>query len=180
MLTLLRISNVVLLFAMVICIAGTLPGLIVFLPIVGGAWVINLMALTRSTPAQAGSNESMHPNQSGVSRLLASRPRRTRGELRDLITRTAPGSLLKLQPARRRRRARTAISPARAPGGGVTIQATRRLGADAERSGAAPVSGDRSLRHPRPAHRNDGKAHPMNPARPSFPFSISAEAQTSQ
>jgi hypothetical protein len=45
MLTMLRIVNVLLLLAMVGCVAGALAGLIVLLPVVGGAWFVNLMAL---------------------------------------------------------------------------------------------------------------------------------------
>jgi hypothetical protein len=45
MLTLLRIANVVLLLALVGCLAGALAGLIVLAPVVGGAWLLNLAAL---------------------------------------------------------------------------------------------------------------------------------------
>jgi hypothetical protein len=45
MLTLLRIANVVLLLALFGCLAGAMAGLIVVAPFVGGAWLLNLMAL---------------------------------------------------------------------------------------------------------------------------------------
>jgi hypothetical protein len=46
MLALLRIANIVLLLALVGCFAGALAGLIVLVPFVGGAWLLNLIALT--------------------------------------------------------------------------------------------------------------------------------------
>jgi hypothetical protein len=45
MLTLLRIANVALLISIVGCIAGALAGLIVFVPFLAGAWVVNAIAL---------------------------------------------------------------------------------------------------------------------------------------
>ncbi len=45
MLTLLRIANVVLLLALLGGLAGAMAGLIVVAPFVGGAWLLNLMAL---------------------------------------------------------------------------------------------------------------------------------------
>jgi len=45
MLTLLRIVNVVLLLALLGCLAGAMAGLIVLAPFVGGAWLLNLTAL---------------------------------------------------------------------------------------------------------------------------------------
>jgi hypothetical protein len=45
MLTFLRVTNVTLLLALVACFAGALAGLIVLVPVVGGAWALNLMAL---------------------------------------------------------------------------------------------------------------------------------------
>jgi hypothetical protein len=45
MLTFLRITNVTLLVALVACLAGALAGLIVLVPVVAGAWALNLMAL---------------------------------------------------------------------------------------------------------------------------------------
>lgn len=45
MLTLLRLANVILLISIVGCIAGALAGLIVFVPFLAGAWVINAIAL---------------------------------------------------------------------------------------------------------------------------------------
>ncbi len=45
MLTFLRITNVALIIAMIGCVAGALAGLIVLLPVVAGAWGLNLAAL---------------------------------------------------------------------------------------------------------------------------------------
>jgi hypothetical protein len=45
MLTLLRFTNVALILAMIGCVAGALAGLIVLLPFVAGAWLLNLVAL---------------------------------------------------------------------------------------------------------------------------------------
>jgi len=45
MLTLLRLVNVILLVSIVACMAGALAGLIVFVPFLAGAWVINAFAL---------------------------------------------------------------------------------------------------------------------------------------
>jgi hypothetical protein len=41
----LKINNVFLLLGMIGCCAGALAGMIVLLPFVAGAWVLNLMAL---------------------------------------------------------------------------------------------------------------------------------------
>jgi hypothetical protein len=43
--TLLRIANVFLLVGIIICCAGALAGLIVFLPFVAGGWALNLVGL---------------------------------------------------------------------------------------------------------------------------------------
>ncbi|MGZ4335451.1 MAG: hypothetical protein ACXVRJ_14435 [Gaiellaceae bacterium] len=45
MLTLLRLVNVVLFVSMIACFLGALAGLIVFLPFLAGAWVLNGLAL---------------------------------------------------------------------------------------------------------------------------------------
>jgi hypothetical protein len=45
MLMLLRFMNVLLILAMIGCVAGALAGLIVLLPVVAGAWALNLVAL---------------------------------------------------------------------------------------------------------------------------------------
>jgi hypothetical protein len=42
---LLRMTNIVLLLALVGCLAGAMAGLIVFAPFVAGAWLLNLVAL---------------------------------------------------------------------------------------------------------------------------------------
>jgi hypothetical protein len=42
---LLRIANVLLLLGMIVCCAGAVAGLIVFLPVVAGAWALNLVGL---------------------------------------------------------------------------------------------------------------------------------------
>jgi len=63
MLTLLRLANVVLLISIVGCIAGALAGLIVFVPFLAGAWVINAIAL-------AGYEEHARPGW--IERLRAS------------------------------------------------------------------------------------------------------------
>jgi hypothetical protein len=38
-------ANVILLIGMTVCLAGAMAGLILFLPFVGGAWGLNLVAL---------------------------------------------------------------------------------------------------------------------------------------
>jgi hypothetical protein len=43
--TLYRITNIVLIIGIVACCAGALAGMIVLLPFVVGAWLLNLMAL---------------------------------------------------------------------------------------------------------------------------------------
>lgn len=43
--TLYKITNIVLIIAMIACCAGALAGLIVFLPFVAGAWALNLVGL---------------------------------------------------------------------------------------------------------------------------------------
>lgn len=64
MLTLLRVANVVLLVSIVGCILGTLAGLIVFVPFLGGAWVLNAMALAGyEDEARPGWIERLHSQQ---------------------------------------------------------------------------------------------------------------------
>jgi hypothetical protein len=61
MLTLLRIANVVLLMSIVGCIAGALAGLIVFVPFLAGAWVLNAIALAGyEEHARPGWIEQLH------------------------------------------------------------------------------------------------------------------------
>ena len=43
--TFFRINNILLIIAMIGCCAGALAGLIVFFPIVAGAWALNLVGL---------------------------------------------------------------------------------------------------------------------------------------
>jgi len=65
MLTLLRLANVILIVAMVGCIAGALAGLIVLLPFVAGAWSLNLAALiTLEEKARPGWIERLHAGPS--------------------------------------------------------------------------------------------------------------------
>lgn len=67
MLTLLRIANVVLLLALVGCLAGALAGLIVFVPIVAGAWFLNAMALIGyEEAARPGWSERASPDATHV------------------------------------------------------------------------------------------------------------------
>ena len=69
MLTLLRIANVVLLISIVGCIAGALAGLIVFVPFLGGAWVLNAIAL-------AGYEEHARPGWIGQLHSSVQHPQR--------------------------------------------------------------------------------------------------------
>ncbi len=63
MLTLLRLMNVILLVSIVACILGALAGLILFVPFLAGAWVLNAFAL-------AGYEEDARPGW--IERLHAS------------------------------------------------------------------------------------------------------------
>lgn len=72
MLTLLRIANVALLISIVGCIAGALAGLIVFVPFLAGAWVVNAIAL-------AGYEEHARPGW--IERLHGSVEQPTRADV---------------------------------------------------------------------------------------------------
>ena len=51
--TFFRISNVLLIVAMIACCAGALAGLIVLLPFVAGAWALNLVGLLTARESRA-------------------------------------------------------------------------------------------------------------------------------
>lgn len=59
--TLLRIANILLIIGMIVCCAGALAGLIVLLPFVAGAWLLNLLALV-------GYEEAARTGRSDVTR----------------------------------------------------------------------------------------------------------------
>jgi hypothetical protein len=70
MLTLLRIMNLVLLVALAGCIAGALAGLIVLAPFVGGAWLLNAVALAGyEEAARPGWTERASPESAPEPRL---------------------------------------------------------------------------------------------------------------
>ena len=73
MLTMLRIANIILLLALVACLAGALAGLIIFAPFVGGAWLLNLVALTSyEEHARPGWTERIHAAVEGTATERAS------------------------------------------------------------------------------------------------------------
>lgn len=65
MLLVLRIINVVLLLALVTCIAGAIAGLIILAPFVAGAWFLNLMALLACERLEPAPNEAIPAVESG-------------------------------------------------------------------------------------------------------------------
>jgi hypothetical protein len=62
MLTFLRLVNVVLLVSIVACILAVLTGLIVFVPFLAGAWVLNTFALVGYEERARASRIERHPS----------------------------------------------------------------------------------------------------------------------
>jgi hypothetical protein len=78
--TLLRIANILLIIGMIACCAGALAGLIVLLPFVAGAWVLNLLALV-------GFDEAARTGQSDVARKAP------RTETRERVAESKPDAV---------------------------------------------------------------------------------------
>jgi hypothetical protein len=60
---LLRLRNLMFLLSLVGCLAGTMAGLIVFAPLVGGAWFLTLLATVGSEPSPPAPRTRLRPHR---------------------------------------------------------------------------------------------------------------------